>query len=162
TGTPAPKRKPRRVRHPETGDLITKEERDEYLRQKEQVSGMVSATTETTAAIVDAVAGEEQALAPAVAAELEDEGFTVRPLGAPKGAAVPLDVAPTQWKPASGEIEIIQGTQLGTSAPHPVVVHADEVEFLDPDAFQKALDATPGAVPAEEVKGDFLGKRYRE
>lgn len=36
------------------------------------------------------------------------------------------------------KIEILPGTQYANSGPHPPVIHADEVELMDPETWEEA------------------------
>lgn len=42
------------------------------------------------------------------------------------------------------EVEILAGTQRANSGPHPQVIHADEVELMDPEIWREAQQREVG------------------
>jgi hypothetical protein len=175
TATEAPKRT-RRVRHPETGDLITKEERDEYLRR--QAAG--DEPSEFTVRTVGAPQSEAQAITFENGAEIEIVHGTMQATSGPHPTAVHVDevelMSPHIFAAAraaaegGGPREVLEAAQQAFEqqiASVPGAVAADETELATEELTHAILEN--GELNAEEaiaaqqpIRGDFLGKRYRE
>ena len=63
----------------------------------------------------------------------------------------------TRWKNGS-KIEILPGTVNSVNGPHPQLVHADEVELMDPDVFEESLmmPATGFTPNGTEVPAQYI------